>query len=232
MISQNGNSTFESTAPLMPIMIPSIHSDKNFWPSCAPWSTATPAPEMICAHLKNEFAFARLRCQHSFLMSRVNSHPVPNPKNRGDDQAVNDLIHSSPFTPARPPCRAMAAPVMPAMSEWLCDVGMPKYHAATPQTIMATIAAASATSAAWLLPPKSTILKMVMATAEEIIVMAAKPMKLHTAAIAIAGVGFIAFVPTTVAMAFGASVAPLTTVAPKRQKHDERKDGIAAKSRR
>ena len=81
MISQNGNSTFASTAPLMPIMIPSMHNDMNFWPSCAPWSTATPAPEMICAHLKNEFAFAREARQHSFLMSLVNSQPVPKPRN-------------------------------------------------------------------------------------------------------------------------------------------------------
>ena len=81
MISQNGNSTFASTAPLIPIMIPSMHNDMNFWPSCAPWSTATPAPEMICAHLKNEFAFAREARQHSFLMSLVNSQPVPKPRN-------------------------------------------------------------------------------------------------------------------------------------------------------
>ena len=80
--------------------------------------------------------------------------------------------------------------------------------------MMATMAAASATSAAWLLPPKSTILKMVAATADETAVMATKPTKLHTAAMAMAGVGLMAFVPTTVAMALGASVAPLTTVAP------------------
>ena len=108
----------------------------------------------------------------------------------------------------------MAAPVMPAMSEWLCDVGMPKYHATTPHMMMATMAAASATSAAWLLPPKSTILKMVSATADDTIVMPARPTKLHTAAMAMAGPGRMAFVPTTVAMAFGASVAPLTIVAP------------------
>ena len=101
------------------------------------------------------------------------------------------------------------------MSEWLCDVGMPKYHAATPHTMMATMAAANATSAAWLSPPKSTILNMVSATADDTIVMPARPTKLQIAAIAMAGPGRMAFVPTTVAMAFGASVAPLTTVAPK-----------------
>ena len=103
---------------------------------------------------------------------------------------------------------------MPAMSEWLCDVGMPKYHAATPHTMMATMAAASAMSAAWLSPPKSTILKMVSATADDTAVMAARPTKLQTAAIAMAGPGLMAFVPTTVAIALGASVAPFTTVAP------------------
>ena len=44
--------------------------------------------------------------------------------------------------------------------------------------------------------------------------MPTKPMKLQTAAMAIAWFGFIARVPTTVAMALGASVAPLTMVAP------------------
>ena len=145
----------------MASMMPSMHSDRNFWPSCAPCSTATPAPDTICAHLKNEFAFERSARRHAFLMRRVNSHPVPNPSTVEMTRPYTTFIHSPPFTPPRPPCRAMAAPVMPAMSEWLCDVGMPKYQAATPQTMMATMAAASATRAAWLSPPKSTILKMV-----------------------------------------------------------------------
>ena len=80
--------------------------------------------------------------------------------------------------------------------------------------MMATMAAASAMSAAWLSPPKSTILKMVSATADDTAVMAARPTKLQTAAIAMAGPGLMAFVPTTVAIALGASVAPFTTVAP------------------
>ena len=74
--------------------------------------------------------------------------------------------------------------------------------------------AASAVSAAWLAPPKATILKMVSATADDTAVMAARPTKLQTAAIAMAGPGLMAFVPTTVAIALGASVAPFTTVAP------------------
>ena len=117
--------------------------------------------------------------------------------------------------PPKPPCSAMAAPVIPAIREWLWLVGMPKAQAATPQTMMATMAAARATSAAWLSPPKSTIPKMVLATAVLTDVMSTSPIKLHTAAITMAGVGRMAFVPTTVAMALGASVAPLTTVAPR-----------------
>ncbi len=54
------------------------------------------------------------------------------------------FAHSAPLMPAKPPCRAMAAPVRPAMSE--CDwlVGMPKAQATTPHTMMATMAASSA----------------------------------------------------------------------------------------
>ena len=57
--------------------------------------------------------------------------------------------------------------------------------------------------------------KIVLATAVLTDVMATSPIKLHTAAMIIAGVGRIARVPTTVAIALGASVAPFTTVAPK-----------------
>ena len=117
MMSQNGNDTSPPDWPLMASMMPSMHSDRNFWPSCAPCSTATPAPDTICAHLKNEFAFERSARRHAFFMRRVNSHPVPNPSTVEMTRPYTTFIHSPPFTPPRPPCRAMAAPVMPAMSE-------------------------------------------------------------------------------------------------------------------
>ena len=79
-MSQNGNVTLPSTVPDMAIMMPSMHRDKNFCPSCAPCSTATPAPEMICAHLKNALARERCARQQNTRMRRVNSHPVPNPR--------------------------------------------------------------------------------------------------------------------------------------------------------
>ena len=121
----------------------------------------------------------------------------------------------------------MAAPVIPAISEWLWLVGIPSAHAATPHTMIATIAAARATSAASLLPPKSTMPKMVPATAVLIAVMPTKPIKLQTAAIIMAGVGRMARVPTTVAIAFGASVAPLTIVAPTHRTIIRRRTGFA-----
>ena len=55
---------------------------------------------------------------------------------------------------------------------------------------------------------------MVFATAAPMVVTASKPIKLQIAAMMIAAPGDILRVPTTVAIAFGASVAPFTTVAP------------------
>ena len=47
------------------------------------------------------------------------------------------LIHSAPLMASKLPCSAMAAPVRPAISEWLWLVGMPKYQATVPHTMMA-----------------------------------------------------------------------------------------------
>ena len=124
------------------------------------------------------------------------------------------FIHSPPLMAPKPPCSAMAAPVRPAMSE--CDwlVGMPNHQAAAPHTMMAIMAAVSAMSACWELPPKSTMLKMVCATADVTSETSSRPRKLQTAAMRMASLGFMARVETTVAMALGASVAPLTTMTP------------------
>ena len=70
--------------------------------------------------------------------------------------------------------------------------------------------------------------KMVLATAVLIAVIATNPMKLQIAAMMMAGVGRMAFVPTTVAIAFGASVAPFTMVAPRHSKMMRPKTGLAA----
>lgn len=67
-------------------------------------------------------------------------------------------------------------------------------------------------SAAWLSPP-STILKMVGRNRRHG-GDGSETHELQTAAIAMAGPGLMAFVPTTVAIALGASAAPFTTVAP------------------
>ena len=124
------------------------------------------------------------------------------------------LIHSAPLMASKLPCSAMAAPVRPAISEWLWLVGMPKYQATVPHTMMATMAAMRAMSDCWESPPKSTILNMVCATAAVNRETTSSPRKLQTAAMTMAGFGFIALVDTTVAIAFGASVAPFTTMTP------------------
>ena len=51
-------------------------------------------------------------------------------------------------------------------------------------------------------------------TAEDTSVMTSSPKKLQIAAMAMAGPAFMQRVETTVAMAFGASVAPFTTMTP------------------
>ncbi len=91
---------------------------------------------------------------------------------------------------------------------------MPNHHAVAPHTMMATMAAMSAMSAARLSPPKSTIEKMVAATAVDTSDTSKSPRKLQTAAMMMAWRGFMARVDTAVAMALGASVAPLTTMTP------------------
>ena len=70
-----------SEVPYTPSMMASMASERNFWPSCAPWSTATPAPATICAHLKNVEVDARLMRLHTSLMRRTNSQPLPKPRN-------------------------------------------------------------------------------------------------------------------------------------------------------
>ena len=114
-----------------------------------------------------------------------------------------------------PPCRAMAAPEIPAIRAWLSLVGMPNHQAAVAQMTMANRAAHRAISACSLLPPKLTIFVMVMATVELTAVMIITPRKLHTAAMMMALLTPIERVPTTVAMALGASVQPLTKITPR-----------------
>ena len=92
------------------------------------------------------------------------------------------LIHSAPLMASKLPCSAMAAPVRPAISEWLWLVGMPKYQATVPHTMMATMAAMRAMSDCWESPPKSTILNMVGATAAVNRETTSSPRKLQTAA--------------------------------------------------
>ena len=107
---------------------------------------------------------------------------------------------------------------------------MPKSQATLPHTMMATMAAMSVTSALCASPPKSTMPKMVCATAGEIADMTSKPTKLQIAAMMMARRGFMARVDTAVAMALGASVAPFTMMTPMLSRVTTIKSGLLTSS--
>ena len=77
------------------------------------------------------------------------------------------FTHSEGTTPAKP-LSAMAPPVMPAISEWDFEHGMPNTQQTQPHKMAPIMAAISASSAASVLPEKSTMPNMVFATAVEI----------------------------------------------------------------
>ena len=83
------------------------------------------------------------------------------------------------------------------------------------QTTMEKRAAHRATRAIEVSSPKLTILVMVMATVEFTMVITTTPAQLHTAAITMARFTSSDLVDTQVAMAFGASVIPLTQMTPR-----------------
>ena len=114
------------------------------------------------------------------------------------------------------------------MSAWLSLVGMPKIQAPTPHATMPTVAAASAMSAAWVSPPKSTMPLMVSATAVETNVIATRPMKLQTTLMAMAASMPMERVPTGSAIAFAASVAPFTKMVPSTRTMTTARKGFAS----
>ena len=113
-----------------------------------------------------------------------------------------------------PFCIAIAEPDIPAISAWLSLVGIPNHHASTAQNTIANIAAVRAVSAACELLPKSTILYIVSTTVELIRVISNTPRKLNIAANNIDFLGESDLVETQVAIAFGASVQPFTSITP------------------
>ena len=110
-----------------------------------------------------------------------------------------------------------------------CDseVGIPKAQAPTAQVTIPTQPAARATRASWLLLPKSTIPRIVSATAVEMRHIATKPTKLHTTLMIIAWLTLIERVPTASAIALAASVAPFTKMHPKTRTMTRAKNGLA-----
>ncbi|VWM23673.1 Uncharacterised protein [Collinsella intestinalis] len=108
----------------------------------------------------------------------------------------------------------MAAPVSPAMRLWLSLVGMPKTLAPTEYTTIEKSAAHRAMRAICVFEPKSTMLEMVEATLALMCVMMKTPRKLKIALMMMAALGGRQRVVTHVAIAFGASVQPLTKMTP------------------
>ena len=92
--------------------------------------------------------------------------------------------------------------------------GIPKYDAAVLYTTIENRAAESASRAVVVSAPKSTILLIVEATDALIRVIMRTPRKLNAALIIIAGRGRMQRVVMHVAIAFGASVHPLTKMTP------------------
>src|SRR3990172_6247289 len=106
------------------------------------------------------------------------------------------------------PAAASPAPLSPAMRAWLSLVGRPSRQAKVLQTMMDSIAAATTerSMTSGLMMPLPTV----KATAVPV---TNAPARLSTAAIATACCGVKTRVATTVAMALGASVQPLTNSA-------------------
>src|SRR4030042_4245102 len=107
------------------------------------------------------------------------------------------------------PAAANPAPVSPATSAWLSLVGMPQRQAAVLQTIMLIMAAA--TTGKPIASGLTIPFPIVAATAVPVEI---APTILSTAAISTALPGDKTRVDTTVAIALGASVHPLTNSAP------------------
>lgn len=139
-------------------------------------------------------------------------NPIIKPKKVESKRPYTTFIHSFPLIPLSPLLRAIAAPETPAMSAWLSLVGIPNFHAAVAQVTIAKRAAHNAINASLELPPKSGnfINCLCDLCVEHCHYKYAE--KVEYAAIIIAARGLIALVETHVAIAFGASVQPFTSI--------------------
>ena len=187
----------------------------NFWPSCAPCKNALAPAAMAWPTVKILLAFRRWVSRKSHTISFVIRKPPMKPINVETTRPIKTFSHSSPLTACNPP-RAMAAPVSPAINAWDSLVGIPKYQAATVQTTIENKAAANAICETRKLPPESkvTMLLMVSATCALKYVITSTPKKFMTTAMPMAIFGRKTLVETAVAIAFGASVQPLTKITP------------------
>ena len=112
----------------------------------------------------------------------------------------------------KPPVRAIALPLIPAIRAWLSLVGMPKYQATTAHSTMEKSAAASAMEVSASSLPKSTIFSIVSVTAGDNLLIISTPRRLKTAERKTAFFKVMQRVVMQVATAFGASVRPFTKI--------------------
>src|SRR5215211_5379190 len=139
-------------------------------------------------------------------MASMTLLPPTNPKTLEKTRPIITFCHPVQ-TRTEEPAEARPAPAKPATRAWLSLVGMPHRAATLDQTTIPTIAPPTVVRVTALGSMMS--LPMVAATA----VPDSTPRRLKTDAMARAPRGDRARVPTTVAMALGASVQPLTNSA-------------------
>ena len=137
---------------------------------------------------------------------------LADPKTVEITSPYNTLSHSLPFIADKLLVKATADPDNPATKA--CDslVGIPKSHAITAQSTIATNAAHCAINEFCALFPKFTILKIVCATLALINDITKTPKKLQISASINALLGLILLVEIAVAIVLGASVQPFTII--------------------
>lgn len=148
-------------------------------------------------------------------MANITHIPAPKPRKLEKTSPTSTFCHPA-HTSTEGPAEAIPAPAKPATNAWLSLVGIPHRAATLDQMMMPTIApptVAKLTALGSMIP-----VPMVVATAVPDIT----PIRLNTDARASAARGESERVPTTVAMAFGASVQPFTNSAPRMRRRTAR----------
>ncbi len=196
------------TAKISPIFLlfprgeNSKNSPKNFSPSCAPCVNEEQQAPNICAHLKklSDFPLKNKRTVRFDKIPAQKPMTVDTSKPHKTFEYCEVFIYEALY--------ARAVPVRLEISAWLSLVGIPNAQVTAVQRITESIEAHSAVLHTLSVGNEARFLT-VYATPSEKTPMINTPRKLNTAESAVACDIFMHFVPTHVATAFAASVAPL-----------------------